>query len=115
MVQSKNRHHGLNIKKKLIDSHASIAECEAMFGKRKDNNGFRYDICVEPSLVARVEELHVVIYQKSNIIDNTIGVSFAREVLVERKGKFMVNWARFAAQVEGIEVRGHKCKVATKN
>ncbi len=38
--------HGLNIKKELIDSHASIVEREAMFGKRKGNNGFRYDICV---------------------------------------------------------------------
>jgi hypothetical protein len=38
--------HGLNVRKELIDSHASIVECEAMFGKRKGNNGFRYDICV---------------------------------------------------------------------
>ncbi len=35
--------HGLNIKKELIDSHASIVECEAVFGNRKDNNGFRYE------------------------------------------------------------------------
>jgi hypothetical protein len=83
--------HGLNIRKELTDSHASIAKCEAMFGKRKGNNGFRYDICVEPSLVARVEELYVVVYQKSNITNNTIGMSFARVVLVERKGKFKVN------------------------
>jgi hypothetical protein len=56
--------HGLNIKKELIDSHASIVECEAVFGNRKNNNGFRYDNCVEPSLVASsVEELYVV-YQK---------------------------------------------------
>jgi hypothetical protein len=52
--------HELNIRKELIDSHASIAECEAMFGKKKGNNMFRYDNCVEPSLVARVEELYVV-------------------------------------------------------
>jgi len=38
-----------------------------------------------------VEELYVVVYQKSNIINNTIGLSFARAVLVERKGKFKVN------------------------
>ncbi len=33
--------HGLNIRKELIDSHASIVECEAMFGKRKGKNGSR--------------------------------------------------------------------------
>ncbi len=38
--------HGLDIKKELIDCHASIVGCEAMFGKRKGNNGFRYDNCV---------------------------------------------------------------------
>jgi len=83
--------HRLNIRKELIDSHASIVVCEAMFGKRKGNNRFRYDNCVEPILVARVEESYVVVYQKPNIINNTIGVSSARVVLVERKGKLKVN------------------------
>jgi hypothetical protein len=55
-----------------------------------------------------VEELYVVVYQKSNITNNTIGVSFARVVLLERKGKFKVNLARFVAEVKGIEVKGHK-------
>jgi len=62
-------------------------------------------------LVARVEELYVVVYQKSNITNNTIGVSFARVVLVERKGKFKVNWVHFVVEVKGIETRGHKGKV----
>jgi len=83
--------HGLNIRKELTDSHECIVECEAMFGKREGNNGFRYDNCVEPTLVARMEELYVVIYHKSNITNNIIGVSFAKVVLVERKGKFKVN------------------------
>jgi len=59
--------HELNIRKELIDSHASIVKCEAMFGKRKGNNGFKYDNCVEPSLVARVELLYVV-FNKSQIL-----------------------------------------------
>jgi hypothetical protein len=101
--------HGINIRKELKDSHASITKCEAMFGKRKDNN------CVEPNLVARVEDLYVVVYQKSNITNNTLGVSFVRVVLVERKGKFKVNLAPFVAKVKGIEVRGYKGKVAVKN
>jgi len=108
-------YHGLNIRKELIDSHTSIAECEAVFGKRKDNNGFRYDNCVELSLVARVEELYVVVYRRSNITNNTIGVSFARVVFVERKGKFKVNWVHFIVEVKGIEARGHNGKVAVKN
>jgi hypothetical protein len=103
------------MRKELIDSHISIAKCEAMFGKKKGNNGFRYDNCVEPSLVARVEELYVVVYQKSNITNNTIGVSFARVVLIERKGKFKVNLAHFVAEVKGIEARGHKGKVVVKS
>jgi hypothetical protein len=107
--------HGLNIRKEFIDSHASIVECEAMFGKRKGNNGFRYDNCVEPTLVARVEELYVVVYQKSNITNNTIGVSFAKVVLVERKGKFKVNWVHFVVEVKGIKARGHKGKVAIES
>jgi hypothetical protein len=73
--------------KELIISHASIVECEAMFGKRKSNNGFKYDNCVEPNLVARMEKLYVIIYQKLDITNNTIGVNFAKAVLVDKKRK----------------------------
>jgi len=107
--------HGLNIEKELTYSHASIAKREAMFGKRKNNNGFKYDNCVEPSLVARVEELYDVVYQKSNTTNDTIRVSFAKAILVERKGKFKVNWACFATKVKGMGAKGHKGKVATKS
>jgi len=54
--------HGLNIGKELTNSHASIIVCETMFGKKKGDNGFRYDNCVESTLAARVEELYVVVY-----------------------------------------------------
>jgi hypothetical protein len=50
------------MRKELIDSHISIAKCEAMFGKKNNNNGFKYDNCVEPNLVTKVEELYVVVY-----------------------------------------------------
>jgi hypothetical protein len=86
-----------------------------MFGKRKDNNGFRYDNCVEPSLVTKMEKLYVVVYQKSNITNNAIGVSFARVVFVGRKGKFKVSLAHFVAEVKGIEARKHKGKVVVKS
>jgi len=83
--------------------------------REKGNNGFRYENCVEPSLVARMEELYIVVYQKSNITYNTIGVSFARVVLVDRKGVFKVNWVQFVVEVKGIEVKGHKGKVAAES
>jgi hypothetical protein len=101
--------------KELINSHVSIVEFEAMFSKRKSNNGFKYDNCVEPSLVARVEKLYVIIYQKSYITNNTIGVNFAKAVLVDKKGKFKVNWARFIVKIKGMGARGHKGKMATKS
>jgi len=90
--------HELNIRKEQTYSHASITKCEAMFGKRKDNIGFRYDNCVEHSLVAKMKELYVFI-KKSNIINKIIGVSFAKVVLVKRKGKFKVNWVHFVTNV----------------
>jgi hypothetical protein len=42
-------------------------------------------------------------------------VSFARVVLVERKGKLKVNWAHFVAKVKGIEARRHKGKVVVES
>ncbi len=66
-------------------------------------------------MVARVEELYVVVYHKSNITNNTIGVSFAKVVLVERKGKFKLNWARFVVEIKGMVAKGHKGKVVVEN
>ncbi len=65
--------------------------------REKGDNGFRYENCVEPSLVARMEELYIVVDQESNITNNTFGVSFARVVLVERKGVFKVKWVLFCS------------------
>jgi len=69
---------------------------------------------VEPTFVVRVEELYVV-YHKSSITNNTIGVSFAKVVIVERKGKFKVKWVHFVAEIKGIEERGHKGKVVVES
>jgi hypothetical protein len=66
-------------------------------------------------LVARVEKLCVVVYQKSDITNNTIGVNFARATLVERKGKFKVKWAYFVTKIKGMGARGHKGKVVAKS
>ncbi len=62
-----------------------------------------------------LEELYDVVYQKSNTTNDTIRVSFAKAILVERKGKFKVNWACFATKIKGMGAKGHKGKVATKS
>jgi hypothetical protein len=42
-------------------------------------------------------------------------LNFARVALVERKGKFKVNWACFIVKIKGMGVRGHKGKVVAKS
>jgi hypothetical protein len=47
--------HGLDIIKKLAnDNIVSVADYEAIFGKRKRSNGLKLDICCDPNVVARV-------------------------------------------------------------
>jgi hypothetical protein len=46
--------HGLDIKKEITDDHAYMEEYEAMFGKRKGSNGFKYDVCKDLNVVVRV-------------------------------------------------------------
>jgi hypothetical protein len=45
---------GLDIRREIKNAHASLEDYEAMFGKRKGFNGFRYDVCKDSTLVARV-------------------------------------------------------------
>ncbi len=45
---------GLDIKKEITYLHASLADCEVMFGKRKGSNGFKLDVCKDVNVVARV-------------------------------------------------------------
>jgi hypothetical protein len=54
----------LDIRKEVTNAHASFEDYEAMFGKRKGFNGFRYDVCKDFTLVARVHKLYVVFYLK---------------------------------------------------
>jgi hypothetical protein len=53
---------GLDIRKEITNAHASLQDCEAMFGKKKGFNGFRYDVCKDSTLVAKVQKLFVVVY-----------------------------------------------------
>jgi hypothetical protein len=82
---------GLDIKKEKIDLHASMVDCEVMFGKKKGSNGFKLDGCKDVDVVARIQKLYTTIYQKTKITNNTIGVSFPKAVIVEKRGRFKVN------------------------
>jgi hypothetical protein len=101
---------GLDIRKEITDLHAFLANCEVLFGKRKGSNGFKLDGCKDVSVVVRVQDLYIVVHQKIEITNNTIGVNFAKAVIVERRGRFKVNYAFFVAQVSGMGARWHKGK-----
>jgi hypothetical protein len=45
---------GLDIRKEIIDLHASLVDCEVLFGKKKGFNGFKLDGCKDFNVVARI-------------------------------------------------------------
>jgi hypothetical protein len=57
-----------------------------------------------------IQELYPIVYQRSKITNNTIGLHFAKGLLIERKGVFKVNRAHFAEQVQSMGSRRHKAK-----
>jgi hypothetical protein len=63
--------HRLNIRKELTKSDASISKCEAMFGKRKCNNGFKYDNCVELIFWLLEWKNYMLLFIKSQILLTT--------------------------------------------
>jgi hypothetical protein len=81
---------GIDIKKEFDGSHASIAKCEALWGKKKWHNGFKYKSCGDASLISKIQKLYLLVYQKTKITNNSIFVNFAHGLLAERK-KFKVN------------------------
>ncbi len=91
--------HGLDIRKQLAnDNIVNVVDYEAIFGKRKRSNGFKLDICCDHDVVAKVQELYEVVYQKKEIINGTIGVTFVKAIVFEKGGEDM-NWAFYVAQV----------------
>jgi hypothetical protein len=44
----------LDIRKGITDLHASLVDCEVLFGKRKGFNRFKLDGCKDVSVVVRV-------------------------------------------------------------
>jgi hypothetical protein len=87
-------------------------------GQEKKAQWLKYGSCGDARLIARNQELYPLVYQKTSISNNSIFVSFACGLLVERI-KFKVNWARFAEQVQTMGVRsiglGHDQKVGLIN
>ncbi len=81
---------GTDIMKELDDSHVSIPKCEALWGKKKKHNGFKYKSYGDARLIVRIQELYLLVYQKTEITNNSIFVSFAHGLLAKRK-KFKVN------------------------
>jgi hypothetical protein len=60
-------HNGrLDIKKELDDNHASLQDCELLWGKKKGNNGFKYETCNETKLVGRIQEFYPLVPKTTN-------------------------------------------------
>jgi hypothetical protein len=74
-------------------------------GQEKMAQWLKYESCGDARLIARIQELYPLVYQKTKIINNSIFVNLACGLLVERK-KFKVNWARFVEQVQTMGSRG---------
>jgi hypothetical protein len=81
---------GIDIHKKLDDIHATFAKCEVMWGKIKCHDRFKYETCTNLKIIVRILELYLLIYQKQEITNNNIALSFAKALFVERK-KIKVN------------------------
>ncbi len=44
----------MDIRKELDDSHASLSDYEALWGKRKSSNSWKYDSCNDAEMDARI-------------------------------------------------------------
>ncbi len=71
--------------------------------------GFKFDICCDPDVVARIQEFYEVVYQKKEINNGIIGVTFAKAIIFEKGGED-VNQVLYVAQVLNMGAKGHKGK-----
>ncbi len=62
---------------------------------------------IDPDLVLRIQELWPFVYQKAEITNGSIFLSFAKGILT-KKNEFKVNWVCHASQAQGMGGRGHK-------
>jgi hypothetical protein len=45
---------GVDIKNELDNSHVLVMKCEALCGKKKGHNGFKYESCGDARLIAKI-------------------------------------------------------------
>jgi len=50
-------------------------------------------------LIAKIQELYIIVYQKEKITNNIIALRFTMGLLVKKK-RYVVNWALFAQQAQ---------------
>ncbi len=70
--------------------------------------------CKKASLVVRAEKLWSCVYQRLKTTNGSIFVSFAKAILVKRRG-IKVNWACYAAQAWEKGRRGHKNEITAND
>jgi len=55
------------------------------YGARGNKIGFKYESCGDARLIARIQKLYPLVYQKKKNTKNSIFVSFAHDLLAKRK------------------------------
>lgn len=83
----------------LEDSHASIHDCERIFGKLVQHNGFQYRYHKDQRLVDFINDLYAKVHQYELRKNGDIGRFFARGIVAQYFGKHVVKWAAFAVRV----------------
>jgi hypothetical protein len=69
----------LDIRKDIIDLHASLIDCEVLFGKKKGSNGFKLDGCKDVNVVARIQKFYTTIYQKLRSPTTQLGLILLKQ------------------------------------
>jgi hypothetical protein len=101
---------GLIIRKEFNDEHASLEECEKKWGKKTLKDGFKHLHYKYSSFIARVQKLWPLVYQKDEVINNIVSLTFTNGVLVEKI--VAMNWAKVA--IEALKQGGGSHKSNTQ-
>ncbi len=84
-----------------VSKDVTLEDVLNIFGQVVNRNGYNYVHCENPELVAKVEILLMIIYQKSCVpITWIILVGVARGIVCEENGKKM-NWAAYVGWRNG--------------
>lgn len=83
-------------------------------GSKQSKNGFKLCHSNDITIDIKIHELWPIVYQKTNIANNSISLTFAKGILAENKGH-KVNWARYVAQAQNMGGKSHKTNIITYN